>query len=259
MDFHKVDAPKKKSSSVADQILDAVRRGTYPEGSRLPPERELARLMGVSRNSVREAISALQIAGFVTTKVGDGTYIARVAPPQLAEGLSWLSGAGIDLLGILQARNEIEQILLQEALEKATRADIEGLRAILSDMEDALAEESNPKFSVNDVAFHLYIAGLSDNFPLVRAEHQLLSVARQFFRMLDYSESSRSLEHLEISFSTHRDIVDAIENRDGVSATRATEAHFRELTDYLGTVLESSDKLRTAWLTLNHHESTSEG
>jgi GntR family transcriptional repressor for pyruvate dehydrogenase complex len=259
MDFHKVDAPRKKSSSVADQILDAVRRGTYREGSRLPPERELARLMGVSRNSVREAISALQIAGFVTTKVGDGTYVARVAAPQLVQGLSWLSDEGVDLLGIWQARYEIEQILLQEALEKATRTDIEGLRAVLSDMEAALAEGSSPKFSVNDIAFHLHIAGLSDNFPLVRAEHQLLSVARQFYRILDYSESPRSLEHLEISFSTHRDIVDAIENRDGVSAARATRAHFRELNDYLVTALESSGKLHTTRFVLNHRESIAEG
>lgn len=258
MDFHKVDAPKNKRSSVADQILDVIRSGTYREGSKLPPERELARLMGVSRNSVREAISALQIAGFVNTKVGDGTYVARAASRQLAQELCWLSEEGISLLGIWQARNEIEQILLQEVLEKATKADIDGLKGILSDMEGALTEGSAPKFSLSDMSFHLCIADLSDNFRLVRAEQQLLSVTRQFYRALNCSESPRFLGHIERSFAIHRAIVDAIGNRDTISAMRAMKDHFQELSNYFGAILGSSSEFRTSSrLLLDHHENTS--
>ena len=254
MGFHKVDVIKKRSSSVADQILDAVRRGTYKEGSKLPPEREIARLMGVSRNSVREAMSALQVAGFVTTKVGDGTYVAHGAPPQLAERVSSLPRLGTGLLGIWLARKEIEQILLQEALEKATQVDLDELRDILLDMDASLAERSGPKFSLSDVAFHLRIADLSDSFPLVRAEQQLLSVSRQFFRVLDYSETPRSLRHLERSLATHRCIVDAIENRDVVSATRAMNDHLQEVISYLRTALGPDSEFCLPPLVITQHE-----
>ncbi|MDR7465382.1 MAG: GntR family transcriptional regulator, partial [Armatimonadota bacterium] len=66
---------KKKSTHVAEQILQAIMSGQYRVGDRLPPERVLAEEMGVSRPSVREALSALQIVGVVASRVGDGTYV----------------------------------------------------------------------------------------------------------------------------------------------------------------------------------------
>lgn len=238
MEFYRIDNAKKRSSAVADQILDAVRRGAYKQGSKLPPERTLARLMGVSRNSVREAISALQVAGFVNTKVGDGSYVAQGPPPPKLQGVPTPSSNSVGLLGIWLARNEIEQILLQLALEKGTKADIEELKVILSDMSTAIAEGSSPKYSLSDVAFHLRIADLSNNFPLVRAERQLLNISRQFYRVLDYSETPRSQRHLVSSLAIHRSIVDAIENRDVLAALRTQKEHFQMVIDYLETVFE---------------------
>ena len=256
MGFQKIEGAKRRSSSVAEQILDAVKQGTYKEGSKLPPERELARLMAVSRNSVREAISALQLAGFVNTRVGDGSYIAQGAPPHYAQGASALPGMGIGLLGIWLARKEIEQILLQEALEKATQVDLDELKAILLDMDAALAERSGSKFSLGDVAFHLRIADLSNNHSLVRAEQQLLSVSRQFYRILDHSETPRTLRHLERSLATHRCIVDAIENHDVIFASRAMEEHFQVVINYLGSALEQDCDFCLSPLVSTQHEET---
>ncbi|EKD34792.1 MAG: hypothetical protein ACD_75C02183G0001, partial [uncultured bacterium] len=66
---------KKKSSFIADQILRMINSGLYKAGSRLPSERTITEQMGVSRPSLREAISALQIVGILESRPGDGTYV----------------------------------------------------------------------------------------------------------------------------------------------------------------------------------------
>ena len=68
---------------IADQIVGLIDGGEFPAGSRLPPERELAALLGVSRTSVREAIIALEIAARVEVRVGTGIFVTR-APAQKA-------------------------------------------------------------------------------------------------------------------------------------------------------------------------------
>lgn len=66
---------KKKSEHVVEQILEAIKSGRYGPGDKLPPEEEIAKLTGVSRPSVREALGALRLIGILETKVGDGTYV----------------------------------------------------------------------------------------------------------------------------------------------------------------------------------------
>jgi len=65
----------KKSTLVAEWVLEQIRSQVYPEGAKLPSEREIAQTLGMSRPPVREALSALQIAGIVEIRPGDGTYV----------------------------------------------------------------------------------------------------------------------------------------------------------------------------------------
>jgi GntR family transcriptional repressor for pyruvate dehydrogenase complex len=78
MTFEKVTQArfKKKSSFIADQILRMINSGRYNAGSKLPSERVITEQMGVSRPSLREAISALQIVGVLESRPGDGTYVS---------------------------------------------------------------------------------------------------------------------------------------------------------------------------------------
>jgi len=73
--FKKITETKTRTAHVVDQILAVIRRGEYKEGDGLPPERIIAQQMNVSRNCVREALSALQIGNILETKVGAGTYV----------------------------------------------------------------------------------------------------------------------------------------------------------------------------------------
>src|SRR6187549_1894483 len=79
---------------IADQIAALIERGEYKAGARLPPERDLAKQLGVSRPSVREALIALEVEGYVEVRVGSGVYVqgARAAPTAAAEPLPEDSG-----------------------------------------------------------------------------------------------------------------------------------------------------------------------
>ena len=68
---------KSKGAIIAEQILEQIKSGEYQAGSKLPPERVIAEQMGVSRPSVREAVSALHIVGVLESRPGDGTYISE--------------------------------------------------------------------------------------------------------------------------------------------------------------------------------------
>src|SRR2546430_14706825 len=74
MRTHAID-PRRLSRQIADQIRSLIRAGEFTAGSRLPPERDLARQLGVSRPSVREALIALEVEGLVDVRIGSGIYV----------------------------------------------------------------------------------------------------------------------------------------------------------------------------------------
>ena len=80
---------------IADQIIDKIRRGVYVPGNRLPAERELAEQFAVSRTSVREALIALEVEGYVDVRVGNGVFVVRDTP--ITKSVDTLLGNGVDI------------------------------------------------------------------------------------------------------------------------------------------------------------------
>ena len=78
MPFQSIE-PRRLYRQIADQIREHIRAVEFPAGSRLPPERDLARQLGVSRPSVREALIALEVEGLVEVRIGSGIYVRRSA------------------------------------------------------------------------------------------------------------------------------------------------------------------------------------
>src|SRR6185312_9733452 len=96
--------PKRLYQSVATQILALIRQGEFPAGERLPPERELALKLGVSRPSLREALIALEIGGQVEIRMGSGVYVNATG----AEGAGTIAALGDSPSELMQARAVIE-------------------------------------------------------------------------------------------------------------------------------------------------------
>jgi DNA-binding FadR family transcriptional regulator len=153
---------------VAQQISDLIRGGELPSGKRLPAERDLAKRLGVSRPTIREAMVALEIAGFVEVRTGSGVYIRAAAPGGRDAGESreppteFDSGPGpFDLLKArLTIEPEIAAFAAREASQKDVEAIVEGIRAL----EAATDYQSSIEA---DRQFHSLVAYATGNSVLV--------------------------------------------------------------------------------------------
>lgn len=234
MPFREIESVKKKSFYVAEQILETIKNGEYEAGSKLPGEREIAQLTGVSRNSVREALSALQIAGIVASKAGEGTYVTGSAVTKAGKkGLAHLIQEDVDLLDIWKAREYMESTIISLSIIRATKEDLENIRGILDEMQEAVFAKDYEKYLAANVRFHLRIAEAAHNLPLSQALMALFKVTRQISLILGDLELGYVRKHLEDSFEIHEEILSVIESGNENGVAKVVQAHFKELIDYV--------------------------
>jgi len=147
---------------VARRIEQLVRSGDLKAGDRLPPEPDLAHMLRVSRGSLREALKGLMYLGLIKSRAGDGTYIQSSLSRVLNQHFQWMILLEeVKHLEIYELRKIIEPDAAALAAKRATRADIERLKAAL----DGLAKgRGNPElFHAFDIQFHDAFAQASGN------------------------------------------------------------------------------------------------
>src|SRR5258706_6224899 len=115
---------------IADQITALIERGEYATGQRLPPERDLAKQLGVSRPSVREALIALEVEGYVEVRVGSGVYVLGKRPKARRATLPADSGP----FELIKARALIESECAALAAKSASRSQVRAMEQALDDM-----------------------------------------------------------------------------------------------------------------------------
>ena len=125
--------PVRLPASVAAQIEEMVASGRLRHGRQLPSERRLAELLGVSRGSVREAITELEVKGLVTRRAGSGTHI-QVPAHSLFTGpiVSGFDLSDRETTELLDLREAVEPGIAARAAERATEADVEEIRGLAS-------------------------------------------------------------------------------------------------------------------------------
>jgi GntR family transcriptional regulator, transcriptional repressor for pyruvate dehydrogenase complex len=160
---------KRLYRQIAEQLRGLIAAGEYPLGSRLPPERDLAVQLGVSRPSVREALIALEVEGLVEVRMGSGVYVTALEGA--ARSASNALGPLIGPFDIIRARALIEAELAALAAKARTPALLKKLRAAVKAMEDDIARNTMP--IRGDREFHLALAEASDNAALVRVVTEL--------------------------------------------------------------------------------------
>ena len=219
---------KKKSSLIAEQILQLIKIGVYEQASKLPPERIIAEQMKVGRPSVREAISALHMAGILESRPGDGTYVA-VSPPidfPVDNTLSVLEESDSPF-EVLQARKAMEIGVIHLAIKNATDEDIQRIKAAWQRKRNNARKGNYAEFIRHGRNFHRTIAEatgsraiVSLTVGLLKMTHQSLWVhmREQFFR--------QDMRRLEPMIKLHDDIVKAIENRNSKKAIKLIEKHY---------------------------------
>ncbi|MBC7098970.1 FadR family transcriptional regulator, partial [Candidatus Bipolaricaulota bacterium] len=130
--FKKV-TPAKASVAVAEQIVEAIKKGVLAVGSKLPSENELAEQMGVSRPTVREALSALAAVGLIESRPGSGNFVRNPASSIVQEALLILESES-SCLEIMEARGLLEPPVAGLAAQKRTKENISELELICMDL-----------------------------------------------------------------------------------------------------------------------------
>src|SRR4051812_49408592 len=152
---------------IADQISTLISSGEFGPGHRLPSERDLARQLGVSRPSVREALISLEIEGKVEVRVGAGIFVAAPRSPALSDAAEEGQGP----FELLRARWLVEGEVAAVAARERTDADLDVIRGAVEEL--ARLQKQNLSGDSADRDFHIGIAQATHNSPLVSVVHYL--------------------------------------------------------------------------------------
>ena len=208
---------------IADHIADLIRAGEYPAGCRLPPERDLARRLAVSRPTVREALIALEIAGLVEVRTGSGAYVCgpSAASP---DGLrAALDAAGPSAFELITARRLVEPAVAALAAQHATASDIVALTAALELFERRWGGTHHEKLDA-DRLFHTRLAESTRNAVVVAIVEELWrGMFGPIFAVL--SERTQLTNRQSMTHQDHRTILACVERRDAAGAQAAMLNH----------------------------------
>ncbi len=179
MAFDRIKSPK-ISDAIVEQLESLILEGTLKPGEKLPPERELAQRLDVSRPSLREALQKLETLGLVETRQGGGSYVAAVLAPTLTDPLVNLFQRHPETVyDLLEFRQALEGIAAYYASTRATEADREILQRRFAAMEESHRRQDPVAEAVADADLHLSIAEAAHNVVLLHIMRGLFDLLRR--------------------------------------------------------------------------------
>jgi len=219
-------APSRLYRQIAEQLRGLIAGGEFAAGTRLPAERDLARHLGVSRPSVREALIALEVEGWVEVRVGSGIYVQEARRRSGARAARD-TGAEWGPLQVMQARALVEAEVAALAARHARKAQLADMGAALERMRDDVAADIEPR--EGDEAFHAAIAQSCGNEVLADTVRGYWSARHGplFTRLGDYFENPASWQ---AAIAEHTAVLEAIRVRDAEAARLAMQQHLKKAT-----------------------------
>lgn len=220
-----------------ERIRDLIVSGALQPGQRLPPEHELAALLGSSRNTTREAVRALVMARVLDVRRGDGTYVTSLSPELLLEGVGFAVEVMGDesLLEVIELRRLLEPQAAALAARRATEARIAELEASFDAMHAASDEES---LVAEDARFHDLVARMSGNGTLASMLQNLASRtlrARVWRAATEAGVGARTV-------AEHAEILGAIEAGDPALAEATALVHVATTERWFRRILSQKDE-----------------
>lgn len=219
--------PQRLYRQIAEQLRSAMAQGEFEPGSRLPAERDLARQLGVSRPSVREALIALEVEGWVEVRTGSGIYVrpshqrSRTRAPRNGNGTETDWGP----LELLRARALVEGEVAALAARHARKAQVGAMGEALARMREEVAAGVAP--AEGDAAFHAAIADACGNEVLSDTVRNYWSARHGplFERLGDWFETPASWG---AAVTEHAAVLDAIRAHDAEAAREAMQQHLKK-------------------------------
>lgn len=209
---------------VAKRVKEMIINSNLQPGTKLPSESELMNLFGMSRSTIREAMNLLKAENVIEIKRGKGTFVSK--QPGMSQdplGLDFVDQDGL-LIDLLEARLVIEPEITFLAALKATDEELAVLEESLEKIEE-MTVHSNEHTRL-DIEFHTAIAKCTNNNVL----HKVVPIICESITR-SYPKTFSVPGGLERSLKSHRNIFDAIKNRDAGRARFEVEKHIRQTID----------------------------
>ena len=217
-----------KGNTTAEEVVarlrDMIQSGQLVSGDRLPPERDLAKLLGVSRPTLRAGIRSLTAVGILQSRQGAGTFVAEAqeSPTLDSSALRLLSALhGFTSDEMFEARLALEMSIAGLAAERATSEDMAQLAEEIAGMYASL--DKPEQYLVHDMQFHQSVAAASGNRILTALMNMVATI------LYDYrSKTVRRATDLKQSAEQHHSIYRAIREHDAEAARQAMRIHLVE-------------------------------
>jgi DNA-binding FadR family transcriptional regulator len=218
MPIHVVET-RRLYRQISDQLRTLILAGEFPAGSRLPSERDLSVQLGVSRPSLREALIALEVEGYIEVRMGSGIYVSD-SPPVATPELDLSSEEGP--LELIQARLALEGEVAAIAARMGRKAQFDAIEQAIDQMECDATAGINPLEA--DSLFHARVAEATGNSVLVGVVRRLfdLRLGPLFDQLHSHFETSDVWAQ---AIAEHREVLKALRAKDPVAARAAMQQH----------------------------------
>lgn len=226
-------SPLKKSrlyEEIVRQLQELIRNGTLKPGDKLPPERELAQELNVSRTAIREALRSLESMGFIESRVGNGTFIRQITLNNIMEPYAEIIAQDRKLImELIDVRLLLEVEIARLAAERIDEGKIPAIDSALAQMRREI--DSGEIGIGGDNAFHAALAAAAGNSAMMRILDMcadLLSTTRQATLRIPGQSAKSLMDHAEIA--------GAVKRGDRENAARLMREHLLKAQRNLGNV-----------------------
>lgn len=228
-----MEKQQKAYRCVIDYFKKKIIDGELRPGEKLPPEREIAEQLNVSRNSVREAIRIMDMTGVITSQQGSGNYITCEFQKSLAETMTMMFAMDqIDYKQISQIRQALERLALSLAVTQATDEQIAEMEKLVEKLDQSSDDEKNV---VLDKKIHFTLAQASGNVLVLDFLEACSGVIDMFIKDVR-EEILRTEERKDRLNQCHRKLVEALKEKDENKGLEALDEHFTMINQILGKI-----------------------
>ena len=254
MPFLKV-TPEKLSHSVVRQVEQLILRGILQPGERLPSERDMAERLGVSRPSLRDAISDLADRGLLSSRAGSGVFVAEVLGSAFSPALIQLFATHDEaVFDYIAFRRDMEGLAAERAARLGSETDLRVISTIFQKMEAAHQKRDPSDEAQLDAEFHMAIIEASHNVIMLHMLRSMFDLLRQgvFYNRQVMFRNRMTREQL---LDQHRAMNTAVQARDPAAARAAVEAHLNFVEQALIDQIRADKNETIARQRLEHEES----
>lgn len=222
--FSKIET-KKKSHIAAELLIEVIKNQRLVPGDKLPPERIIAKEMGLSRNTVREAIAALQVMGILETRHSQGNFVVNTVDQNNIDTLiALVFKNGEDPFALIDARIAFEPGAAVISSRVCTKNDIKNLSTRFERIQKALLANDIATYRSENQVFHLSIAQNTRNPLITNTISSLLNAMNQpLWQTMKKALVDTTLRDARLK--EHEDIFQAIADRDEPAILKAVQTH----------------------------------